>query len=98
MHGTGAQLRSQAPLVRHVNDDAATWARMWTEQVSAGIHPYYQFVERDTGAQRYFGLPLFRAHEIYQEAISQVSGLARTARGPVPAPRGDQSCRRNPVR
>lgn len=83
LRDTGAQLRSQAPVVRHVNDDAAIWARMWTSQVNAGIHPYYMFVERDTGARNYFGLPLTRAHEIYRDAISQVSGLARTARGPV---------------
>ena len=83
LRSTGAQLRSQAPVVRHVNDDAAVWSRMWTEQVNSGIHPYYMFVERDTGAQHYFGLPLTRAHEIYREAISKVSGLARTARGPV---------------
>lgn len=41
------------------------------------------FVERDTGAHHYFGLPLSQTHEIYTEAIRQVSGLARTARGPV---------------
>ncbi|MCS7476819.1 KamA family radical SAM protein [Umezawaea endophytica] len=81
--GTGAQLRSQAPVVRHVNDDPAIWSRMWTDQVNAGIHPYYMFVERDTGAQHYFGLPLERAHEVYRDAVSRVSGLARTARGPV---------------
>jgi hypothetical protein len=40
------------------------------------------FVERDTGARRYFELPLERAWEIYQQAIQRVSGLGRTARGP----------------
>jgi len=40
------------------------------------------FVERDTGARRYFELPLKRAWEIYQQAIQRVSGLGRTARGP----------------
>jgi hypothetical protein len=41
------------------------------------------FVERDTGAQNYFKVPLYRGLEIYRDAIEQVSGLARTARGPV---------------
>ena len=41
------------------------------------------FVERDTGAKHYFRLPLERALQIYREATSQVSGIARTARGPV---------------
>ncbi|VVP95139.1 KamA family radical SAM protein [Pseudomonas fluorescens] len=83
LQSTGAQLRSQAPVVRHVNDSPEIWSNMWTEQINAGIHPYYMFVERDTGAHHYFGLPLVRAHEIYTHAIRQVSGLARTARGPV---------------
>lgn len=60
----------------------AIWARLWQEQTRLGIYPYYMFVERDTGARRYFELPLARAWEIYRDAASQVSGLSRTARGP----------------
>jgi len=30
---TGAVVRTQAPLIRTVNDDAATWAAMWRRQV-----------------------------------------------------------------
>jgi hypothetical protein len=56
---------------------------MWRLQVELGVHPYYMFVERDTGARSYFGLPLARALEIYTAAVRTVSGLARTARGPV---------------
>ena len=40
------------------------------------------FVVRDTGARRYFEVPLVRTWQIYQKAIQQVSGLGRTARGP----------------
>ena len=80
---TGAVIRTQAPLLRHINDDADVWARMWKEQVRLGLIPYYMFVERDTGAKRYFELPLTHAHAIYRKAIAQVSGLGRTARGPV---------------
>lgn len=83
LRGTGAQLRSQAPVVRHVNDSAGTWAESWRAQVALGIHPYYLFVERDTGARRYFGLPLHRAYEIHRDAVDSLSGLGRTARGPV---------------
>jgi len=81
--GTGAVLRSQAPVVRHVNDDPDVWAQLWKDQVRNGIVPYYMFVERDTGARRYFGLPLARALEIYRGAIKGLSGLGRSARGPV---------------
>lgn len=79
---TGAEIRSQSPLVAHINDDADVWARMWRTQVRLGIIPYYMFVERDTGAKRYFEVPLVRAWEIYRNAMQKVSGLARTARGP----------------
>ncbi|AGA33257.1 Lysine 2,3-aminomutase [Thioalkalivibrio nitratireducens DSM 14787] len=79
---TGATLRAQGPLLANINDDSAVWARLWREQVKLGIHPYYMFVERDTGARRYFEVPLARAWEIYRDAMQSVSGLARTARGP----------------
>ena len=82
IRATGAVIRAQAPLVQHINDDPDVWVRMWRTQVRLGVIPYYMFVERDTGAKRYFEVPLVRAFEIYREAIQQVSGLARTARGP----------------
>ena len=40
------------------------------------------FVERDTGAKKYFEVPLVRCWEVFREAVQQVSGLARTVRGP----------------
>jgi KamA family protein len=80
---TGAVIRAQAPLVAHVNDRAEDWATMWQRLVELGVVPYYMFVERDTGAHNYFSVPLTRALRIYTDAIRGVSGLARTARGPV---------------
>ena len=79
---TGAQIRAQGPLLAHINDDASVWARLWQTQVELGIIPYYMFVERDTGARHYFEVPLVKAWEIYRDAMQQVSGIARTARGP----------------
>jgi KamA family protein len=79
---TGAVIRTQAPLIRSVNDDAATWHSMWRAQVRAGMVPYYMFVERDTGPQDYFAVPLARAHEIFRDAYASVSGLCRSVRGP----------------
>ena len=75
-------IRLQGPCIRHVNDDAATWRSLWTAGVRLGCIPYYLFVERDTGARRYFEMPLARCHEIYRDAYAGVSGLARTVRGP----------------
>ena len=79
---TGAVIRTQAPVLRHINDDPAVWERMWRDQVRLGVVPYYLFVERDTGARRYFEVPLERTRQIYSAAIARVSGLARTVRGP----------------
>lgn len=79
---TGAQIRTQSPLLRHINDDPSIWAKMWQKQVQLGCIPYYMFVVRDTGAQHYFGIPLIQAQKIFRDAYKQVSGLARTVRGP----------------
>lgn len=79
---TGAQIRTQSPLLAHINDDPQAWTEMWQRQVALGCIPYYMFVARDTGAQEYFGVPLVRAQEIFRDAYQKVSGLARTVRGP----------------
>jgi KamA family protein len=79
---TGAIIRTQAPLIRTINDDAQTWHTMWRAQLRMGMVPYYMFVERDTGPQGYFAVPLARAAEIFRDAYSSVSGLCRTVRGP----------------
>jgi len=78
----GAEVRMQGPLVRHVNDRAEAWSELWLRGVGLGCIPYYLFVERDTGPRDYFEVPLVRAHEIFRDAYSRVSGLARTVRGP----------------
>ncbi|MGI0102035.1 MAG: KamA family radical SAM protein [Nitrosotalea sp.] len=79
---TGVQIRTQSPILRHINDDSKVWAEMWKKQVALGLIPYYMFVVRDTGAQHYFGVPLVEAQEIFRDAYQRVSGLARTVRGP----------------
>ena len=82
VRATGAQIRTQSPLLAHINDDADMWAKMWTKQVQLGCIPYYMFVVRDTGAQHYFGVSLAEAQEIFRNAYKKVSGLGRTVRGP----------------
>ncbi len=79
---TGAVIRTQSPILRHINDNPDVWAKMWKEQVQQGMIPYYMFMARDTGAQHYFGVPIVRAWEIFRDAYKKVSGIARTVRGP----------------
>jgi KamA family protein len=82
IHRTGAVIRTQAPVIRHVNDSSKAWADLWREQERLGVVPYYMFVERDTGPKNYFEVPLARTLEIFSRAYRRVSGLARTVRGP----------------
>ncbi len=80
---TGAVIRTQSPLLKHLNDDADMWANMWRKQVDMNMIPYYMFMARATGAQEYFGLTLEEAWNIFRDAYAQVSGICRTVRGPV---------------
>ena len=80
---TGAVIRSQAPVLRNVNDSATIWGQLWKKQVQLGIQPYYMFMERDTGPKQYFEIPIVKALDIYKKAYRNLSGLGRTARGPV---------------
>lgn len=82
IRNTGAQIRTQSPLLRHINNKPQIWAQMWREQVSLGMVPYYMFVARDTGSKAFFEVPLERAWDIFRKAYSGVSGICRTVRGP----------------
>jgi L-lysine 2,3-aminomutase len=79
---TGAQIRTQSPVMRNINNDPDTWAAMWRQQVNLNCIPYYMFIARDTGAQHYFKVPLVEAWDIFRKAYQQVSGVCRTVRGP----------------
>ena len=79
---TGAQIRSQSPLLNHINATASIWTKMWREQVALDIIPYYMFVVRDTGSKSFFEVPLEQGYNIFRDAYSSVSGICRTVRGP----------------
>lgn len=80
---SGAVIRTQSPIMNHINNCGDEWAKMWKLQVKLGCIPYYMFVARDTGAQGYFAVTLENAWKVYRKAYNQVSGLARTVRGPI---------------
>ncbi len=82
LRSVGCNIRTQAPIMKYINDNPLTWAMMWEKQVSNGMIPYYMFIARDTGPQAYFEVPLAKALYIYQEARKKLSGLSHTARGP----------------
>jgi KamA family protein len=82
INGTGAQIRTQSPLLKHINDTPELWAEMWRTQVNMNCIPYYMFIPRDTGAQHYFAIPLVKTWDIFRNAYQKVSGICRTVRGP----------------
>jgi len=82
IRNTGAQIRTQSPVLKHINDRPELWAEMWQRQVGLGCIPYYMFVARDTGAKHYFEIPLARCQTIFRTAYQKVSGICRTVRGP----------------
>jgi KamA family protein len=82
IRSTGAQIRTQSPVLRHINDNPEIWTTMWQKQVELGCIPYYMFVARETGAKHFFELSLEKCQEIFRKAYQNVSGIARTARGP----------------
>ena len=82
IQAAGVVIRTQAPLIRTVNDDPRPWAAMWRAQLRLGLIPYDMVVERDTGPRGYFAVPLAAGVQIFQAAFRSVSGLCRTVRGP----------------
>jgi KamA family protein len=79
---TGAVIRTQSPVMKHINDDPKIWAKMLRKQVELGLIPYYMFIARNTGAQHFFSVSLIEAWKIFREAYQSVSGVCRTLRGP----------------
>ncbi|MFO7889468.1 MAG: lysine 2,3-aminomutase [bacterium] len=82
IRSTGVNIRTQSPIMHHINDSSVIWSTMWEEQVKLGLIPYYMFIARNTGAQHYFSIPLVEAWKIFREAYKRVSGICRTVRGP----------------
>lgn len=82
IRNTGAQIRTQSPLLKHINDSPEIWSEMWRAQVNLSCIPYYMFIARNTGAQHYFAVTLVEAWEIWRKAYQDVSGVCRTVRGP----------------
>jgi L-lysine 2,3-aminomutase len=82
LRSVGVQIRTQSPILKHINDNENVWAEMWRKQVNLNMIPYYMFIPRDTGAQDYFAVTLEDAWQTFRLAYQKVSGICRTVRGP----------------
>jgi L-lysine 2,3-aminomutase len=79
---TGCIIRTQSPVLKHINDSPEVWAEMLLKQVEMGCIPYYMFVARNTGADHFFSIPLVDVWKLFRKAYQSVSGICRTLRGP----------------
>jgi L-lysine 2,3-aminomutase len=83
IHGTGAVIRCQCPLIKHVNDSVEILVQLWRQEINLGLVPYYLFIDDSQGLNNYFKIPIARAFELFKSSLISVSGLAKTVRGPV---------------
>ena len=79
---SGASLWMQGPLMRHVNDDPASWAELWGTGMRLGAIPHSMFAGRDMGPHDYFSVPLARANEVFHATCRTLPGLAGILNGP----------------
>ncbi len=76
----GADLANQTPIIAGINDDPAVLAELFRQLSFAGIAPYYIFQCRPASGNKHLAVPIETGYEIFEQACSQVSGLAKRAR------------------
>ncbi len=76
----GAVLSNQTPLMRGINDDPDVLEELLRRLSFVGDPPYYVFQVRPTIGNKPFAVPIVEAYKIFQEAIANISGLAKRAR------------------
>ena len=79
-HAAGVTTVNQCPLIRGINDRPEVLAEMWSRLSYAGCPPYYLFQGRPTAGNAPYEVPIVAGWRIFQQALTQGSGLARRAR------------------
>ena len=77
---SGAIVVNQTPLIRGVNDDPDVLAELFNRLSFIGVPPYYVFLCRPTLGNEPFAIHVEDGYEIFEEARSKCSGLAKRAR------------------
>jgi lysine 2,3-aminomutase len=77
LSSAGARLANQTPLLRGVNDDPDTLAELFRELSFVGLPPYYVFQCRPTLGNQHFSVPLEESYQIFEQAKTNCSGLAK---------------------
>jgi len=76
----GVIMVNQTPILRGINDNAATLAELMRKLSFVGVPAYYFFQCRPTAGNKPFVVPLVSTYHLFEEAKKQVSGLAKRAR------------------
>ncbi|MBN1572588.1 MAG: KamA family radical SAM protein [Deltaproteobacteria bacterium] len=76
----GALTVNQTPMIKGVNDDPETLAELFRVLSYVGVPPYYIFQCRPVIGNEMYAVEVERAFEVFEEAKSHVSGLAKRSR------------------
>jgi KamA family protein len=76
----GAVTVHQTPLIAGVNDDPMVLSELFNKLSFIGVPPYYVFQCRPTQGNRIYSVPVERSYQIFEEARTKSSGLAKRAR------------------
>jgi len=76
----GAITANQAPLIKGVNDSPEVLAELLAKLSYIGVAPYYIFQCRPALGNRAYTVPIEQGYEIFEQAKSKVSGLAKRPR------------------
>ncbi len=76
----GVMVLNQTPILRGINDSGDVLAELFRKLSFIGISPYYIFQCRPTHGNHIYSLPIEESYRIFEEARSQVSGIAKRAR------------------
>jgi L-lysine 2,3-aminomutase len=83
IQNTGAVIRCQCPLIKGVNDTVDDWVALLKREVQLGLIPYYMLTDANPDNPNCFKVTFDYALHIYNNVMKEVTGLAKTLRGPV---------------
>jgi len=80
LHHAGAVLCNQTPIIRGVNDSPEVLIDLFRKLSFIGVPPYYVFQCRPSSGNRSYAVPVEECYEVFEQAKTKVSGLAKRAR------------------
>ncbi len=80
LQSVGVLLINQTPLMKGINGDPDTLAKLFNDLAQTGLPPYYTFQVRPTKGNSHFKIPFVEGIDIFEKAKAQLSGLAKRAR------------------